>query len=131
MTGNRTLMFLEAAEAGAVVARQLAANAAPVARAVELLKQRSPDLLLTLARGSSDNAATFLRYWVERSAGLPTGSFAPSVASVYGVTPALSRAAAVAVSQSGRSPDLLAAAGTLREGGAPERVLCPLRREPF
>ena len=118
MTSNRTLMFLEAGEAGAVVARQLAANAAPVARAVELLKDRSPDLLLTLARGSSDNAATFLRYWTERRAGLPTGSFAPSVASVYGVTPSLSRAAAVAVSQSGRSPDLLAAANTLREGGA-------------
>jgi glucosamine--fructose-6-phosphate aminotransferase (isomerizing) len=118
MTSDRTLMFLEAAEAGQVVARQLAANAAPVARAAARLKATPPDLLLTLARGSSDNAATFLRYWAERRAGLPTGSFAPSTASVYGATPALSRALAVAVSQSGRSPDLLAAADALRDGGA-------------
>lgn len=118
MTSDRTLMFLEAAEAGQVVARQLAANAAPVARASARLKAAPPDLLLTLARGSSDNAATFLRYWAERRAGVPTGSFSPSTASVYGATPALSRALAVAVSQSGRSPDLLAAADALRDGGA-------------
>ncbi|MCG2842101.1 SIS domain-containing protein [Sandaracinobacter sp. RS1-74] len=118
MNGPRTRMFLEAAEAGAVVARQLAANAGAVSRAAGLMKARETDLLLTLARGSSDNAATFLRYWVEQRAGLPTGSFSPSTASVYGVTPALARAAAVAVSQSGRSPDLLAAAERLRAGGA-------------
>lgn len=118
MTPESTLMHREAAESGAVVARQFAANAPIVAAAARRLRETPPELLMTLARGSSDNAATVLRYLVETRLGLATGSFAPSVASVYGATPALDNALVVTISQSGRSPDLLAAAEAAKQGGA-------------
>ena len=56
MTSDRTLMFLEAAEAGQVVARQLAANAAPVTRAAARLKATPPDLLLMIDVDGGDGA---------------------------------------------------------------------------
>lgn len=118
MNPSDTAMYREAAEAGTAVARQYAENAGIVARAAADLRAADPAMLLTLARGSSDNAATFLRYLVETRLGIATGSFAPSVASVYGATPRFERAVAVAISQSGRSPDLIAAAETANAGGA-------------
>ena len=52
-----TLMFREAAEAGAAVRRQRAANAEAVATLGARLRRSPPRAVVTLARGSSDNAA--------------------------------------------------------------------------
>ena len=49
--------------------------------------------MLTVARGSSDHAATYLKYAVELTAGIPVASVGPSVASVYGRSLRLSGAA--------------------------------------
>jgi glucosamine--fructose-6-phosphate aminotransferase (isomerizing) len=74
--------------------------------------------VVTLARGSSDHAATFARYLIERRAGVLTSSLSPSIASIYGATPDLTGMVALAISQSGRSPDLLTAAEEARTKGA-------------
>ncbi len=113
-----TLMFAEAAEAAAAVRRQSARNADTVARLGAMLRERRPRILITLARGSSDNAATFARYLVETRAGVLTSSASPSIASVYDASPAMDGTVMMAVSQSGRSPDLIAAATAAREKGA-------------
>ena len=113
-----TLMFREAAEAGAAVSRQRAANAATIAVLAERLRRAPPRAVVTLARGSSDNAATFGRYLIERRAGVLTSSASPSVASVYGAAPDMTGALMLAISQSGRSPDLIAAAEQARDRGA-------------
>lgn len=111
-------MFTEAAESGAVVARQRKANAAVLVRLCAQLRKQPPRAVLTLGRGSSDNAATFARYLIERQLGLLTSSVAPSVASVYEATPALAGTLLIAISQSGRSPDLLATVDAARGQGA-------------
>lgn len=111
-------MFTEAAESGAAVARQRKANAATLVRLCAQLRKQPPRAVLTLGRGSSDNAATFARYLIERHLGLLTSSVAPSVASVYEATPAVADTLLIAISQSGRSPDLLAAANAARAQGA-------------
>jgi glucosamine--fructose-6-phosphate aminotransferase (isomerizing) len=113
-----TLMFREAAEAGAAVRRQRAANVDAVAALGERFRRAPPRAVVTLARGSSDNAATFGRYLIERRAGVLTSSASPSVASVYEATPDLAGALVLAISQSGRSPDLIAAAEQARAHGA-------------
>lgn len=113
-----TLMFREAAEAGAAVRRQRAANATAVAALGERLRAERPRAVVTLARGSSDNAATFGRYLIERRAGVLTSSASPSVASVYEAAPDMSGVVVLAISQSGRSPDLIAAAEQARAHGA-------------
>ena len=74
--------------------------------------------MLTCARGSSDHAATYARYLIETSLGLVTSSASPSVSSVYGVRQDLDPCLFLVISQSGRSPDLLAAAAAAKASGA-------------
>jgi len=111
-------MAREAAEAPQAVARQLLETDAQRRRIGERLRRLAPPLVVTCARGSSDHAATFAKYLVETKLGVPTASAAPSVASVYDAKPHLDGALCLAISQSGRSPDLLAAVETARNSGA-------------
>ncbi|QXQ07943.1 SIS domain-containing protein [Sphingosinicellaceae bacterium] len=113
-----SLMFAEAADAARVVAVQRSANAGVVAALGERLRAAPPTAVLTLARGSSDHAATVAKYLIETRLGLPVSSGAPSVSSVYGVQPQLGGMLCLALSQSGRSPDLLAAMRAAKAGGA-------------
>src|SRR5689334_18421707 len=113
-----TRMFQEAAQAGSVVRTQLARNAAALARLASRLRDAPARMAVTLARGSSDHAATFAKYLFETRLGLVTASAAPSVSSVYGARQDLRDALYVAISQSGRSPDLVASAEAARDAGA-------------
>lgn len=112
-----TLMFAEAAEAPAAVARQ-SANRRVVGDLAARLRENPPPLVATCARGSSDHAATFAKYLFEIALGVPVTSIAPSTSSIYDAAPRLAGALCLAVSQSGRSPDLLAAADAARHAGA-------------
>ena len=118
ITPESTLMFAEAGEAGAVVARQRLANADAIKGLAEELRQTPPPMVLTCARGSSDHAATFAKYLIETLIGVPVSSIAPSVSSVYHAPALLDGAMLLAISQSGRSPDLLSAVANARDGGA-------------
>jgi glutamine---fructose-6-phosphate transaminase (isomerizing) len=127
-------MFEEAAEAAAIVRRQFAANAAPLAALGAALRERAPRAVVTCARGSSDHAATFAKYLIETHARLITSSAAPSLSSVYDANTDLRDVLFIAISQSGKSPDLLAATRNARECGALVVALCntpdaPLMRE--
>lgn len=113
-----TRMFAEAAEAPAVVARQLAANRAAVDAIAATLRARPPRLVTTCARGSSDHAATYLKHLIETRVGLPVASASPSVASIYGAEVDSDSLLAVGLSQSGKSPDLLATMTAARSAGA-------------
>jgi glucosamine--fructose-6-phosphate aminotransferase (isomerizing) len=113
-----TMMFAEAAQSAEVVRRQYARNAEAMKRLGASLREAPPRALITLARGSSDNAATFARYLIETRAGVLTASASPSVASVYDAAPDMEGAVMLALSQSGRSPDLIAAAQAAKERGA-------------
>lgn len=113
-----TLMFAEASEAGAAVRRMLSANQEICAQLGRKLRAEPPALVLTCARGSSDNAATFAKYVIETRVGVPVVSAAPSTASVYGVDPKIGRSLCLAISQSGASPDLLSLIDAAAQAGA-------------
>lgn len=113
-----TLMAREAAEAPEVAARILAQNAPVLATLGERLRAAPPPVVITCARGSSDHAATYGKYLIETLLGVPVASAAPSVASVYRARVVASGAVMFAISQSGRSPDLLASVATHRSAGA-------------
>ncbi|WP_404338441.1 SIS domain-containing protein [Sphingomonas sp. MMS12-HWE2-04] len=113
-----TRMFAEAGEAAETVRRQLAANDGPVAAYAQQLRQAAIRGVLTCARGSSDHAATFGKYLIETRLGILTTSAAPSVSSVYGASANLADMLAIGISQSGKSPDILATMRAAREGGA-------------
>jgi glucosamine--fructose-6-phosphate aminotransferase (isomerizing) len=111
-------MYREAAQAPEAVREQLQANAARIEQLAERLRQSTPRAIVTCARGSSDHAATFARYLIETRLGVLTSSAAPSVSSVYEARPDLAGTVMLAISQSGASPDLLAAVSSARAAGA-------------
>lgn len=115
---EETLMRRETDEAAAVIAAQIARNRATLADLSARLVACDPAFIVTCARGSSDHAATYLKYLFETRLGLPVASFAPSVASVYRAKLKLKSALFVAISQSGHSPDLVGTLASARASGA-------------
>jgi len=114
-----TLMFAEAGQAGAAVEQFLGLNAAALQALADRLRATPPPFIVTCARGSSDNAATYGKYLFETLLGITTASAAPSVSSVYAAHPnPASGTLCVAISQSGRSPDLLASVAAQKSAGA-------------
>ena len=111
-------MAAEIAEAGAVVRRQLAANSALTAKVAADLRTLKPPFLATVARGSSDHAALYLKHLVELKLALACASLGPSIASLYQAPLKLEGAVVVAISQSGRSPDILAMQRAAKDQGA-------------
>ena len=119
-----TRMFQEAAAASDAVRAQLHHDAAAIAAIGREVRRLAPRAVITCARGSSDHAATYAKYLIETRAGVLTASAAPSVSSVYGVSQDLRGCLFIALSQSGRSPDLLAAAAAAKAAGAVILALC-------
>lgn len=101
------------------VASRLLTEAEPlIAEAARRLRERDPAVVATIARGSSDHAAHFMKYAIELELGIPVASLGPSLGSIYDVPLKLQRGAAIAVSQSGASPDIVALARAAQSGGA-------------
>ncbi|QDZ01908.1 SIS domain-containing protein [Nitratireductor mangrovi] len=115
---GRTHMAREIGEIPEAAARLIVTGSDALAAAGEALRAFEPAMLATVARGSSDHAASFLKYATEITARIPVASLGPSIASIYGVTLRLDHAATVAISQSGKSPDIVAMTEMAARGGA-------------
>jgi len=113
-----SLMERETREAPAVVQRLLRENRDACESLGRRLKDTPPAYAVTCARGSSDHAATYTQYLIEMHLGLPTASWPPSITSVYKTRPRMNGALFLAISQSGRSPDLVGSANAARGAGA-------------
>jgi glutamine---fructose-6-phosphate transaminase (isomerizing) len=113
-----THMRREIAEIPDAVARLLEGSKDALAEAGRGVRERNPAFLVTVARGSSDHAASFMKYAVELTAGIPVASVGPSVASIYGAKLRLAGSACLAISQSGKSPDIVTMAESARDAGA-------------
>jgi glucosamine--fructose-6-phosphate aminotransferase (isomerizing) len=118
MSERETKMFQEAASAPILVESQLRANRTVAARIGTALRRRVPRAVVTAARGSSDNAATFAKYLIETRTATLTSSAGMSITSVYTASPKLDDVLFIAISQSGQSPDLLATAAAAKAAGA-------------
>jgi glutamine---fructose-6-phosphate transaminase (isomerizing) len=89
-----------------------------VALAQELV-QADVRYLLIASRGSSGNAARYAQYLFAAANRLPTAFATPSVHTLYGTSPRLDGALAIAISQSGASPDVVAVLTEARRQGRP------------
>ncbi|ASY64927.1 Glucosamine-6-phosphate deaminase [isomerizing], alternative [Sinorhizobium sojae CCBAU 05684] len=114
----QTNMRREIDEIPEAAARLLDSSAKALTAAGAALRAKDPAFLVTIARGSSDHAALFLKYAIELTAGRPVASLGPSLASIYGAELKLGGAAAIAISQSGKSPDIVAMAEAATRAGA-------------
>ena len=115
---HATYMRQEIEEIPEAVGRFLTESEALLASAGQALRRKNPAVVATIARGSSDHAASFLKYAIELTAGVPVASIGPSIVSIYGRELRLDRAVAIGISQSGKSPDIVQMAESARRNGA-------------
>ncbi len=113
-----SFMEQEAREAPEAVQRFLDRNAKALNEIGKRLAASPPHVVLTSARGSSDHAAAYLKYITEIMTGTPVASIGASVVSVYGAKLRAANSLMVTVSQSGKSPDIVALQNAARVAGA-------------
>ena len=113
----------EILEQPAAAARLLAAADASFAPVREMLARRRPRFAVIAARGSSDNAAMYAQYLFGIRNHLAVALATPSAITLYGAKPDYSDALVIAISQSGRSPDIVAVVDEARRQVAPTVVL--------
>ena len=117
MSNNGSLMWAEIAQIPSVF-QKLADRADAITAQVQKLPLDSFDSVILLARGTSDNAALYLKYLIEIKIGIPCGLASPSVVTVYQSKLKFKNCLVIALSQSGQSPDLINYAQAAKIGGA-------------
>jgi glucosamine--fructose-6-phosphate aminotransferase (isomerizing) len=107
----------EIAESADVVSR-IVGNRRTTREIARQLEIGSAPMCILCGRGSSGHAGVFLRYLVETRLRLPVSASAPSVITAFRTPLKLRNALFIVISQSGRSPDLVAATTSARDAGA-------------
>jgi glucosamine--fructose-6-phosphate aminotransferase (isomerizing) len=113
-----TQMRREVLEIPSAVDRLLRNGGDDIKAAADAIRAQDPSFMVSVARGSSDHVATYLKYASELLMGTPIASIGPSIASIYKRQLNLKSAVCLSVSQSGRSPDIVEMARMARAGGA-------------
>ena len=113
-----SLMLEEALSAPRAVADLLEANQTGCHSMGDFLRSKPPVGIVTIARGSSDHAAAYLAYLLTARSGRLVTSLPMSLLTLYHAPLVADRMLAIAVSQSGRSPDVVEPIRELRKGGA-------------
>jgi hypothetical protein len=122
MTGTRPLeathLYREIHEQPAVLARVLM-TARPAAGALAAeIEARGIGHVVIAARGTSDNAARYAQYLLGAANGLVVALATPSLFTVYQQPPRIGDSLVLGISQSGRSPDIVAVLAEGRRQGA-------------
>ena len=112
-----TLMAAEMDEQPAVL-RDLERRRGDIAAALEPLLARPLAGVVIIARGSSDHAAIYGRYVLELAARRPVTLAAPSLHTRYRAETDYSGYLAIAVSQSGHTPEIVDVLKSVRDAGA-------------
>lgn len=101
-----SLMLQEIAEQPTALEKTIAEEGTRIERLGQALQGRDLNLIVLVARGSSDNAALFGRYLLEITTGIPVSLSAPSVHTVYEARLDFKHALVIGVSQSGEGEDI-------------------------
>jgi len=113
-----SVMRDEALAAADAVAAQRRCADPILATIARELAARPPGLAFTVARGSSDHAASYFAYLAMRRLGVPVVSLPMSLVTLHRAPIAANGQLALAISQSGASPDLVDTLTALGAAGA-------------
>ena len=131
MTPVPTHMRREIEQIPDAAQRLLERSKTSTGKAADDLARIGPHLITTVARGSSDHAAAYLKYAIELYSGVPVASLGPSVATIYGAPLKLARTACLSISQSGSSPDIVRMTEAVGAGGALTIAITNAARSPL
>ena len=87
------------------------------------IKRRDIQFVVIAARGTSDNAGRYAQYLLGARNRLYTGLATPSLFTIYNAPPRFGNALVLGISQSGKSPDIVAVLAEARRQGALTAVI--------
>ena len=111
-------MLEEALASCDAVAAQLQRLGPTLEHIAEHLRRQPPHVAMTIARGSSDHAASYFAYLAMQHVGIVVASLPMSVVTLLHAPLKVSGQVAFGFSQSGQSPDLVDSLRLLRQRGA-------------
>ena len=121
----------ELREQPAALERFLAAESAHATEIARELVREDVRYLLIVSRGSSSNVARYMQYLFGTVNRLPVSFATPSLYTVYDAPPRLSSAAAIGISQSGASPDVVAVLTEARKQNRPTLAITNDPKSPL
>ena len=113
-----SLMLEEARSSSRCVAALLEVDEDRIVELTTLLRSKQPSATVTIGRGTSDHAAGYFAYLMMSRYGHIVTSLPMSLFTLYHAPIAARDMFAVAISQSGRSPDLVEPINAFRKAGA-------------
>lgn len=113
-----TYIWNEIHEQPAAIQRALDSSLPVIQQIAQAVKQREIDLVLLVARGTSDHAALYAQYIFQYLNGIPVALATPSIVTLYGARLHLHNALVIGISQSGAAPDVTSVVQQAREAGA-------------
>jgi glucosamine--fructose-6-phosphate aminotransferase (isomerizing) len=115
---HTTYIWSEVHEQPVAIRQALSSSQPTILKIAEEWKQRSIDLILLVARGTSDHAALYAQYVFQYLNGIPVALATPSIVTLYGAQLRLQHAMVIGISQSGAAPDVTGVLKQARDAGA-------------
>ncbi len=110
-------LYQEIHEQPETLSRLLSQEEEVIRRLAAAIKQQDLTHVVIAARGTSDNAGRYAQYLLGAVNGLTVALATPSLFSIYKQPPRFGKALVLGVSQSGRSPDIVAVLAEARRQG--------------
>lgn len=120
---ENSLLFQEIHEQPTVLANLLQAERETIGRLAAAIQARNIHHVLIAARGTSDNAGRYAQYLLGAVNGLQVALATPSLFTIYQRPPRLSDTLVMGISQSGKSPDIVAVLAEAQRQGALTAVI--------
>lgn len=118
MTLTQSHLYQEIHEQPQVLRRFLEQEQATIQQLAAAVQQRPVTHVVIAARGTSDNAARYAQYVLGAVNHLTVALATPSLFSIYKQPPRLDNALVLGISQSGKSPDIVAVLAEARRQGS-------------
>lgn len=115
---EKSNLFNEIYQQPEVLRRLLSEQQAVIAALAAEIKRRDIVHVVIAARGTSDNAGRYAQYLLGAVNRLSVGLATPSLFSIYKQPPRFGNALVLGISQSGKSPDIVAVLAEARKQGA-------------
>lgn len=113
-----SLMLKELQEASQAIKNVLSTNNQTATEIAKEFKKRKLSIITTVARGSSNNAASFFRFVCEKESGIMVTKYNHSVTTICGKEVNLAKSLCMGISQSGMSSDTIMVMEMAKKQGA-------------